>query len=460
MNELYNNNFFESFMSAPVSLINENVNNNVVFDYNCITTVNFTFDYENNDTRYYDGVNADYKLQLLQPNILLGYYNNNKFYKENTYTTEMNANEEDTFFDLKYKLQYKFYKNTFIRQTNLSLEDWYEKRFSQYSQRGMTTEDFINQGIPDNFILENCDDANYCLEGCFCINKSPFEITSPYCKEMRYAYAYSGLIIPPNLPKNVINIQGIFKSCKYLEYPPVIPDNVKNLSSAFEGCQRIKYVPEIPFNVNNLFLTFCNCQMISETSFISDSVRDMSYAFMDCINLNYIKMLPNNVYDLNGTFKNCRKILYSPSIPDSVRYLNQTFENCFNLIEMPKISNNTVSLFQTFSDCINMKYVQNIPKKVTTMDFTFQNCRQLSGDLFIFSKNIISAHKCFEGHGELPNTPLLNVFCYYYSKTWNTFYNYFSGNIDNNPQNIHLLPLQENKLIKTQKDFYIQKYFN
>lgn len=123
--------------------------------------------------------------------------------------------------------------------------------------------------------------------------------------------------------------------------------------------------------------------------------NNMERAFSRCTNLTGVTNLNNNVTDMSYAFEYCNNLTTPPILPENTTNMAYTFYECEALITAPAI-----------------------PENVTNLASTFKNCTTLTGDIFIYAKNIISATDCFVG-----TSAPKNVYVYLDSATYTALTN-------------------------------------
>ena len=189
--------------------------------------------------------------------------------------------------------------------------------------------------------------------------------------EMKHVFDYTDLVISPEIPSTVTNLESAFYNANKMTTPPEIPDGITNLHSTFQYCLALQTPPEIPNSVVNMQSTFSNCTNLTTPPVIPNSVTNMQYMFFNCTNLTTPPVIPSGVTNLQYMFYNCSNLTTPPIIPNGVTNLQRTFEQCTNLTTPPVI-----------------------PSSVTTLYYTFYKCFSLTGDLVINVNSLTSYSYC------------------------------------------------------------------
>ena len=93
------------------------------------------------------------------------------------------------------------------------------------------------------------------------------------------------IIIAPEIPSTVTNMDYAFCYCSNLEKAPIIPSGVTNMESTFSDCSSLIEAPVIPDSVTNMSHTFQNCNSLTTAPVIPSSVVNMNYTFRSCCSL-------------------------------------------------------------------------------------------------------------------------------------------------------------------------------
>jgi len=116
---------------------------------------------------------------------------------------------------------------------------------------------------------------------------------------------------------DIINMNSMFKECKYLEKLNISnlkTGNVTNMGEMFNGCTELKELDVSKFdtsNVKKMNLMFANCKSLEQLdlqNFNTSKVSDMSYMFLQCISLKKISLEnfnTKNVINMRRMFYCC-----------------------------------------------------------------------------------------------------------------------------------------------------------
>ena len=174
---------------------------------------------------------------------------------------------------------------------------------------------------------------------------------------------------------------------------------VASMAHTFYSCNDLIIAPEIPDTVTNMQVTFYKCENLKEPpSYIPDSVVNLSYTFRDCSNILYSPDLGKNITNMTSSFENSGITIFNTDLPKALVTMEKTFSNCKKLqscsIEIPVGVKN---LRQTFYNCVILREgPYKIPNSVNDMINTFYGCSYLEGIMeinAIFSEDIIYADK-------------------------------------------------------------------
>ena len=164
------------------------------------------------------------------------------------------------------------------------------------------------------------------------------------------------LVIPPEIPNTVIDLNETFLFCDSLTSMPEIPNDVISMRATFKACNKLVNVTDIPNKVENMASIFQNCEALESFGDIPDSVNNLSVAFYNCTNLKKIGNIGKGVKDMSLTFQYCRALKYMPNIPEKVENLRLTFADCSALTDVDAIVPETVyQLEGTFAGCSNLQ---------------------------------------------------------------------------------------------------------
>lgn len=148
---------------------------------------------------------------------------------------------------------------------------------------------------------------------------------------LEYAFAFTDLVIAPELPSGVTNMMSTFISCEKLEKAPKIPNSVTNMSRTFYECTSLTSAPEIPNSVTDMSSTFNRCTSLTTAPKIPDGVTSMNRTFTECRSLAIVSEIPEGVEDMALTFCSCVNLTTAPTIPSSVTNISGTFYGCEKL---------------------------------------------------------------------------------------------------------------------------------
>lgn len=168
---------------------------------------------------------------------------------------------------------------------------------------------------------------------------------------------------------------------------------VTSLLEAFINCDELVIAPQIPHTVTNMQGTFKNCTSLKECS-IPSSVTNLLATFQNCESLEKAPVIPNFVIDMGWTFRGCINLKSAPIIPETVTNMKQTFGACTNLINGSNIPKNVTNIQWTYQDCINLRGFISINANV-------------SG---IIVNNYIDFYQCFYGATLKENNIELNIY--------------------------------------------------
>ena len=199
---------------------------------------------------------------------------------------------------------------------------------------------------------------------------------------------YSGchnLKTPPTLSTKTTNMKDCFAYCRSLESAPVIPNPVTILHGTFYGCTSLEEPPEIPDNVTIMGGTFFGCTSLAEAPVIPESVVDLGNCFQGCSSLTKAPIIPNGVHNMVGTFRGT-PITVAPIIPSSVEVLSGCFIDCTSLTDVPSLP--SFSLVTAFDGCSSLKRVNfngTFDLSVVNFDSAFNDCDMLES-VFVKSR--------------------------------------------------------------------------
>lgn len=97
----------------------------------------------------------------------------------------------------------------------------------------------------------------------------------------------------PELPDNLISIQGCFDKCASLTEIPILPNTIREIGGAFYDCDSIVSAGDENSNIKNFPVGNC---------------YGMYLTFRDCDNLETVKNIPDTYHSFVETFLNCPKL--------------------------------------------------------------------------------------------------------------------------------------------------------
>ena len=155
----------------------------------------------------------------------------------------------------------------------------------------------------------------------------------------------------------VINLDNTFSNCTNLIVSPNIPEGVDQMNGTFSECAALKTAPQIPNTVSSMKSTFSDCTSLTETPYIPSSVKVGNYIFSGCTALVKISNIPS-LDTLHATFQNCTALESVPEIPDCVTQMAYTFSGCTSLKVAPTIPQNVTYLMSTFEKCTSLTQIE------------------------------------------------------------------------------------------------------
>ena len=126
--------------------------------------------------------------------------------------------------------------------------------------------------------------------------------------DMSDTFRYLPLVIAPEIPSSVINMEDTFERCVNLEIAPKIPSSVINMEGTFAECENLKIALQIPSSVTNMERTFWGCTNLKTAPEIPSSVINMEGTFVRCINLETAPVIPSSVMNMKWTFTDCTSL--------------------------------------------------------------------------------------------------------------------------------------------------------
>ena len=206
----------------------------------------------------------------------------------------------------------------------------------------------------------------------------------------------STLVVAPNLPSGVTNINECFSGTSIIT-PPEIPSSVTNMNATFSSCSRMTSVPNIPEGITDLKGLLRSCTSLTDEALsdleipssvtsIGSSAEGPSYfstyglfrSDVQLVNLSGLE-IPDNVSDAGEAFLGCVSLKYAPTIPDGVDSLSKTFYGCTSLetVILDIEDYSEVNVEGIFHDCTNLKNVcvpttaakSSLISELTSFDF-------------------------------------------------------------------------------------------
>ena len=169
----------------------------------------------------------------------------------------------------------------------------------------------------------------------------------------------------------------LFQFCNTLVVSPNIPTGVTNLNGTYSGCSSMQKSPVIPNSVTSMQETYMYCSSLDEAPIISSGVTNIRSTFYGCSSLIDSPVLPNGATNLYQTFAYCNNLKNPPVIPSNVAYMRETFAYCISLESAPVLPNGLIDIESAFEFCSNLVTPPAIPSTVTNMDSTFKGCASL-----------------------------------------------------------------------------------
>ena len=172
---------------------------------------------------------------------------------------------------------------------------------------------------------------------------------------------------------------------------------VINMNRTFYHCTNLIIMPEIPITVTDLEGTFMGCTSLQNLQNIPNNVKKMDSTFYNCTSLKNINQLPLNLISMYATFQGCTLLEDICQIPDNVTNMNRTFYRCTTLKKINQLPSNLIDMSETFAYCISLKSICQIPNKVTNMYSTFRYCSSLDNINITIPTNVINIRNLFNG---------------------------------------------------------------
>lgn len=151
--------------------------------------------------------------------------------------------------------------------------------------------------------------------------------------------------------RNLLNIDGCYKSCSSLKYTVPVSSSVIRANEAFSQCPMLQKTPNLSG---------------------SSSLVKCQNMFSGCTRLVSVTV-PPNAEDITGMFMGCTNLQIMPSVPQSVKIMDSAF-----------------------ADCTAMKSMAEIPSSVDSMKNCFSGCQFLQGTAVIHA-NPNELSDCFAG---------------------------------------------------------------
>ena len=136
-----------------------------------------------------------------------------------------------------------------------------------------------------------------------------------------------GNILTSIAGNQVIGLVRTFSSCSNMVVAPEIPSTVTNMDYAFAGCYSLISPPEIPDGVISMWHTFYECTSLTSAPQIPDSVTFMLATFDNCTSLTSVPKLSNNIRDISSAFWECTSLTGTITINADVSSYSCCFYN-------------------------------------------------------------------------------------------------------------------------------------
>lgn len=199
------------------------------------------------------------------------------------------------------------------------------------------------------------------------------------------------------IPKNIIELQGMFQTCNDLIYIPSTLFDTQYISSLtidcthmFESCNTtgtdvitIQSGFAIPPNIVSMYGMFEQAGVDKIPSSLFDQTilaninRNCSRMFYNCDKLITIQdglIIPKNVIDITDMFSNCGSLISAPS----------------TLFSYDHIILDSVAQCNMFKDCTSLMYVDfNLPSSISNTNSMFYNCTSLNSIPSTFFNNVV-----------------------------------------------------------------------
>ena len=190
------------------------------------------------------------------------------------------------------------------------------------------------------------------------------------------------LVVSPNIPNNVTNMEGCYSGCYNLKTPPTLSTKTTNMKDCFVSCRSLESAPVIPNTVTTLYGTFYGCTSLEEPPEIPDSVILMNGTFSGCTSLEEAPVISDNVGELSFCFLGCSSLTKAPIIPNSVEMLVGCFKDCTSLVDVPSLPSfgSQSSLETAFDGCSALKRVNfngTFDLSSAYFDSAFNDCDML-----------------------------------------------------------------------------------
>lgn len=239
-----------------------------------------------------------------------------------------------------------------------------------------------------------------------------YNVSNLQLKQNTYTNTSINSINLRNIPWQSNSMVNSFFNCIDLTKVENINSNVTNMSNTFRNCVNLVNIQTLPSAVTNLSYTFYDCHELVEVPTIPNSVTNLVGTFYNCRLINEAPSIPNSISDLSYTFMGCASLRNAPTIPNSVTNMFSTFIGCSSLDNVPQLSNSIIDLSRTFVNCTNLVNAPNIPDSVMNMASVFENCKNLTGDIYVYSNQILNANQSFNNTSAIKNVyiPFYNLY--------------------------------------------------
>lgn len=221
-------------------------------------------------------------------------------------------------------------------------------------------------------------------------------------------------------------------------------------SHVFSYCYNLTSLPE-PFydtsNATNMYQAFeYSYSLTTIPNFDTSNVTNMSRMFRQCYNLITIPNFDtSNVTNMSNMFYYCWNIHTVPNF----NTINVTNMKCMfyadNITSIPNFdTSNVIDMDAMFAGC---KLISTIPifniGSATIIDEMFWDCRNIKGNLYIESNNVISAiDLCSNNFMYNTYNYTKNIYCHANTTTYNSIYNAMGNNTYNYGWNTYLKTME------------------